>query len=45
VTYLEQDNVLTPSLQASEMPPRESHKLAKGGLSQSNQVILIGIED
>jgi hypothetical protein len=32
VTYLEQDNVMTPSLRASEMPPRESHKLTKGGL-------------
>jgi hypothetical protein len=33
VTYLEQDNLLTPSLRASKMPlPRETRKLAKGGL-------------
>jgi hypothetical protein len=28
VTYLEQDNVMTPSLWASEMPPRESCPMA-----------------
>jgi hypothetical protein len=41
VTYLEQKKVLTPSWQASEMPPARCHhvKLAKGGRHQQQALL------